>query len=112
MKHSIICKKAVGVMSIDQLPDTSQAEAQPYVEERRREIPVHVRVIGITLAVVMGLSTLGIIALGAISFLSVRVADSTTQTFSVAKTPRLVVQSDVVDLHITAGSTNTVTVRT
>jgi len=99
-------------MSLDQLPETPVIESQSYETQRRRETPTYVRVIGIVLAATIGLATLGFIALGAASFLSVRVNDSTTQTLAVSGTPRLVVQTDVTDLHITSGTGNSVTVRT
>lgn len=100
-------------MSLDQLPETPVIEQRPYVPERRRVVPVYVRVIGIVLAATFGLSTLGLILLGAVSFLSVRADDSTTQSFSLTEAPAsLIVHSDVVNLNIASGGTNTITVRT
>lgn len=80
--------------------------------ERQRVVPVYVRVIGIVLAATFGLSTLGLILLGAASFLSVSVSDSTSQSIAVTNPASLVVQSDVVDLHISASNTNQITVKT
>jgi hypothetical protein len=99
-------------MSLDQLPETPVTESRAYETAHRHAPPTYVRIIGIVLAATIGLSTLAFIVLGAVSFLSVRVEDSTTRTFTVSGTPRLVVQSDVGDLHIASSAGNGVTVRT
>jgi DUF4097 and DUF4098 domain-containing protein YvlB len=99
-------------MSLDQLPEAPVIASRPYETQRQRVVPAYVRVIGIALAATIGLSTLGFILLGAVSFLHVHVNDSTSQSLTVSGTPRLAVQSDVVDLHVTSGAGNSVTVRT